>query len=189
MLLFWQRGYQAASLPDLLEATDLSRSSFYEAFGTKRELLLAALSRYVGARMGGLAEPLFREGAARAEIEETFDNMIVHALGQDGGRGCLVNTCASEVAPQDAEVLEAVRAARKGLERALASAVRRAQVQGSISNTESPRALARFLSGVLSGLNVMARTRPGKAALQDVVRVSLSVLGATGRETTEEGAA
>ena len=43
MQVFWRRGYRATSLNDLLAAMDLSKSSFYETFGTKRELLLTAL--------------------------------------------------------------------------------------------------------------------------------------------------
>ncbi|MGQ0528447.1 MAG: TetR/AcrR family transcriptional regulator, partial [Panacagrimonas sp.] len=58
MQLFWQRGYQAASLNDLLEVTDLSRSSFYETFGTKRGLLLASLRHYAESSMAGLVEAL-----------------------------------------------------------------------------------------------------------------------------------
>ncbi len=176
MLLFWERGYESASLSDLLKATDLSRSSFYEAFGTKRKLLLATLARYVNSGMCGLAEPLFRDQASRTEIEAFVGNMIAHSVCEHGQRGCFVNNCMAELAPHDEEVLAAVRMARQGLERRLVQVIRRGQKDGSISSRESPLVLARFIGSSVSGLNLVAKSRPGKAVLEDIARVTLSVL-------------
>src|ERR1700722_106063 len=47
MGVFWSHGYNAAALPDLLQATKLSRGSLYAAFGDKRGLFLRALDRYI----------------------------------------------------------------------------------------------------------------------------------------------
>lgn len=176
MRLFWRQGYQAASLNDLLEATDLSRSSFYEAFGTKRDLLLTALRRYAESSMAGLTEALRQPAASRAEIELTLRRMVAHALSEDGQRGCLVNNCTTEIAPHEPEVLDAVRAIRAQLEDALVRAVSRGQKDGTITSGEKPRALARFLVNTFSGINVAARSRPSKAMLDDIVRVALRVL-------------
>ena len=41
MQVFWAKGYDATSLCDLLESMGISRSSLYEAFGSKHELFLA----------------------------------------------------------------------------------------------------------------------------------------------------
>ena len=46
MHAFWQRGYDGTSLRDLLEATGLSKSSFYEIFASKQNALEQALERY-----------------------------------------------------------------------------------------------------------------------------------------------
>ncbi len=174
--LFWERGYQASSLTDLLSATGLSRSSFYEAFGTKRDLLLAALSHYVDSAMCGLAAPLFQADASRLEIEAFVGNMIRQGLGKNAQRGCLVNNIMVELASHDEDVLAAVRNARQGLERALAQAVVRGQQDGSIESAESAASLARFLANSVSGLNMTAKSRPGKAVLEDIGRLVLSVL-------------
>lgn len=176
MHLFWARGYQAASLNDLIEAMGLSKSSFYESFGTKRDVLLEALRRYGETAMTGRIEPLLRPEAGRKEIEQTFACMVAHALRPVGPRGCLVNHCMAEVAPHDPEILAAGLVVRNRLENALAKAIGRGQQDGTISTREKPRALARFLVNALSGINLAARSRPAKSMLDDIVRVTLRAL-------------
>jgi TetR/AcrR family transcriptional repressor of nem operon len=176
MQLFWHQGYGAASLDRLLDATDLSKSSFYETFGNKRDLLLATLERYQANFIGLLVEPLRRPGAGRAEIIEVFGRVVAHALGPRGPRGCFVNNCLVEMAPHDAAVRDAARAVRDHLEDAFVAAVASGQKNGSIGSREKPRALGRFLINTVSGINVAAKWRPGKPALDDIVRVALRTL-------------
>lgn len=58
MQLFWQRGYEAASLQDLQAATGLSRSSLYQTYPSKQAWFVAAFSRYVAQRRVLLLEQL-----------------------------------------------------------------------------------------------------------------------------------
>ena len=176
MHLFWERGYTAASLDQLLDATDLSKSSFYETFGNKRELLLAAVRRYHKQFIDPLVEPLRRDDAGRAEIEGMLRGMVTHLLTDAGQRGCLVNNCLVELGPHDETVRDAARAVRDRIEDAFAAAVASGQKNGSITSKERPRALGRFLVNTVSGMNVAAKWRPAKAALDDIVRVALRAL-------------
>src|SRR6185369_1509438 len=60
MGVFWSSGYHGTSLPDLLEATNLSRGSLYAAFGDKHGLFLCALDRYIAealTRLDGELDP------------------------------------------------------------------------------------------------------------------------------------
>jgi TetR/AcrR family transcriptional repressor of nem operon len=176
MLEFWRRGYNATSLEHLLDAMKLSKSSLYETFGGKRDLLIAALGRYTETAMVGVLDPLLRPDAARDAIEETFARVVNHALGPRGQRGCLVNNTMAEVAPHDAKVLAAVRRARSFLELGLQMAVTRGQAQGTITVTRTPQALARFLANNLMGINSLAKAKPEPEVLQDIVLIALSAL-------------
>jgi TetR/AcrR family transcriptional repressor of nem operon len=176
MQLFWRKGYQAASLNDLMEAMGLSKSSFYESFGTKRDVLLQALRRYGESSMTGLVEPLRRPLAGRREIEETFARMVAHALSPVGQRGCFVNNCIGEVAPHDSEILAASLDVKNQLQDAIALAVAQGQKDGTITKREKPKALARFLVNNLSGINLAAKSKPAKAMLEDIVRLTLRAL-------------
>ena len=48
MQTFWEHGYHATSISDLVEATRLQPGSLYAAFESKRGLFLAALDHYAG---------------------------------------------------------------------------------------------------------------------------------------------
>ncbi|TDC04009.1 TetR/AcrR family transcriptional regulator, partial [Streptomyces sp. 8K308] len=61
MLVFWEHGYEGASLATLTEAMGISAKSMYAAFGNKEQLFRKALERYTegpGAYLTrALAEP------------------------------------------------------------------------------------------------------------------------------------
>jgi TetR/AcrR family transcriptional repressor of nem operon len=178
MRLFWQRGYRAASLPELLAHTGLSRGSFYHAFRTKRGALVAALHHYMEDGMEGILLPLLQPGAGRREIEETFARMLAHTASPTGHRGCLVNNCMTELASKDADVRDALTEARGAIECGFARAVAKGQAEGTIRCRESPDAMGRFFMNTFAGMNVAAKGRPGRAALEDIARIALRTLDA-----------
>ena len=44
--VFWARGYEGATLPELTRAMGINRPSLYAAFGNKEQLFHKALDRY-----------------------------------------------------------------------------------------------------------------------------------------------
>src|SRR5579862_6084941 len=46
LAVFWQRGYEGASLSELTQAMGITRPSLYAAYGNKEELFRKALDRY-----------------------------------------------------------------------------------------------------------------------------------------------
>src|SRR3981081_3787453 len=46
MEVFWSRGYNAASIQDLVKHMRINRQSLYDTFGDKHALYLLALDRY-----------------------------------------------------------------------------------------------------------------------------------------------
>lgn len=176
MRLFWRKGYGAAPLPDLLREMGLSRGSFYNAFGQKWQVLADSVRQYMDGAMDGVLLPLLEPDAGRTQIEETFRRMLVHASGDEGRYGCLVNNCMTEIAPRDAKARKLLIQARAVVEDGFARAAQRGQTDGTISRRESPRAIGRFLLNTFSGLNVASKGRPGREVLEDIARVALRIL-------------
>lgn len=173
--LFWQQGYDATSLDDLLRAMGISRQSLYDTFGDKHALFLASVERY-RARSGESLRTCFVEaGGLRAGLRRLFLS-IVDEPDEDKRRGCFMVNTAMELAAQDAEAAKLVAEHHRNLEGMFFRLVTAAIERGEISPKAKPRALARFLLMSLEGLRVAAKTDPNRAALRDMVDVTLEAL-------------
>lgn len=181
MHLFWQKGYEATSMADLLAATELSKSSLYDTFGDKRKLFLSALESYRQFRLEGFQTSLNDGCPARESIAALFEGFTTKAVEGRRGYGCMSCNEAVEFGAGDEEVQGIVLADFQAVEDAFAEAVARGQRDGSIANQEPAQKLARFLSVHLQGLYVMARAGANAEQFADATAVMLSALDAAPR--------
>lgn len=173
MDLFWERGYQATSMQDLVDATGVHRGSLYSAFRDKRDLFLRALERYRCQVVPQRADILRRPGAALPEIRAYFEAVLDDLTGPARGKGCLMVNSAVELAPHDPAVAGEVAEHLEGLERAFAHALSGAADAGNVADVDDIPALARFLTGAAQGLMVVGKAHPDRDRLRDIVAASL----------------
>ena len=176
MQAFWSGGYAATSLADLTSAMGISKSSFYETFGSKHELFLATIERYGDTAAERTVGVLENSPYAKGAIATVFEYVIDAATTEGERRGCFINNCAVESASHDADVASRVVTCMTRLETAFESAVGRGQEAGDIATDHNPKALARFLTCNMQGLISTAKANPDKEKLNDIVRVVLAVL-------------
>jgi TetR/AcrR family transcriptional repressor of nem operon len=177
MAVFWQRGYEATSIRDLVEATGINRGSIYGTFGDKKGLFLAVLSHYAKA----VAKPLMAELSdpdPRRAIEHMFDSIIRRTSDPRFPRGCLNTNTSLECPTSGDEITRKIAEGFGRQESAIYGALRRAQVKGRLDSRLDVRALARFFMAVAQGLNVVNKAVPDPGILTDVSRVAMTVLDA-----------
>ncbi|MFC7388319.1 TetR/AcrR family transcriptional regulator [Sphaerisporangium rhizosphaerae] len=175
--LFWERGYEATSMADLVETLGIARASLYSTFGGKHDLYVLALRRYIETRNPPLVEILSQPGPALPAVRALVESYATDALDDGRRRGCMVVNAAAEMLPGDAEVTRILDANWTAMETALASALTRARAQGELPAGRDPRALARFLLVFLQGLRVVGKGFPDPARVRDAAAQALSVLG------------
>jgi TetR/AcrR family transcriptional repressor of nem operon len=175
MQVFWDRGYEGASLPDLIEGTGLSRGSLYKAFGDKKRLLLAALDRYMAEGLQLTAAQLSQAGSARAAIRTSLLRHATQSSGGAGRRGCLIVAMATEQAAQDPEIAARAREMFARLQQLYAAAIARGQAAGE-SPQRDAQALARFLVCQIQGMRVLGKTGVTKAEMVAMVENTLRIL-------------
>ncbi len=174
--LFWERGYEATSMADLVERLGIARASVYATFGGKHDLYLRALERYLETRDALVVEALSQPGPALPAVRTLVASYVADTLGDERRRGCMVVNTAVELAPRDPQAARRVASSWDTLETALTSALTRARVQGELAPGRDPRALARFLLVLLQGVRVLGRTEPDAGRLHDAAEQALSVL-------------
>lgn len=87
--LLWSKGYDAATQEEMLAATGLSSSTLYRSFGTKADILEAALALYL-AWADEMLAPLERGHAGVADVHAFLDNLEAQLGGPLSTAGCLV---------------------------------------------------------------------------------------------------
>ena len=159
MNVFWEKGYDGATLPDLLAGMNIARGSFYKAYDGKKPLFMKALDLYdqeaIAPAVAMLSGPNEVDGWDR--IISLFD-FVVGAVANGDQRGCLVCTAAAGPAAYDPEISKAVGMAldkmRKGFETALSGS----QTHANLS-VAARRALADTLTAQYVGLRILARSQ------------------------------
>lgn len=176
MHVFWDKGYEATSLADILQATGLSKSSLYATFGDKRALFLAAFESYRKSRLEYIGHMLNDGRPARESIERFLRLGVAHGIETTNGYGCMTANEAIELGPHDVDVQTLVAADFQAVEDIIAQAIARGQADRSIASTDDPYKLARFLNVSIQGLHVMTRARSDESRLDDTVAVMLTTL-------------
>jgi TetR/AcrR family transcriptional repressor of nem operon len=178
MQVFWQRGYAATSIQDLVEGTGLSRSSLYNAFDSKHGLYTCALKRYQE-RSNANIVLLAQDAPAKALVRQLLLRIVDDELDDTQRLGCLAANAALEVAGQDPVVAELVAQNFRRVEAALERLLRRGQAEGDIDPDKNPAALASFVVCTVQGLRVLGKgSAPGerRERLLNVLEVALKSL-------------
>ena len=174
---FWSHGFEATSLPDLLAAMGLSKSSFYQAFAGKKELFLHCMERYREKIGGRLREALAAAPSGRAFIERVLLSSANESRQpQELRRGCLLMNTASEFAQKDSAVALQVSSGFDRLRTILAEAVRRGQTEGEIAADLDPDMAASYLISGLGGLKTVVKGGADEQCIRDIVAVTLRAL-------------
>jgi len=176
MEVFWSKGYGATSLDDLCEVTGLSRSSLYATFGSKRNLLLRSVDRYVAQRTPSIAAVLSQPLPicdAFAALARQFIDQIISGPGR---RGCFLGNSAAELPRSDRAALARVRQGLQSTEATFRDALARAKARGELSSGADVDALARFLTAGFQGLRLVGKVNPNRAVLEDIATTMLRCL-------------
>ncbi|MEO0980376.1 MAG: TetR/AcrR family transcriptional regulator [Pseudomonadota bacterium] len=171
---FWQGGYHATSMDDLVRATGVSRHGIYKEFGGKKDMFLSSFELYQKLVVSPAFEQVEQKDATLEDIAAYFERQI--SLAEENGLpgpGCLVANSATEVAPHDADVARKVDAHSTRLRRGFASAIRNSA--DGISPRRS-RQLAETMLVFATGLWAMSRVTSDARDLRRAVTTFLDMV-------------
>lgn len=162
MRVFWQQGYQATSMQDLVRASGLLKGSLYGAFGDKHALYMAALRHYNRTQIQAGIDMLGGTGSARQKIARLFDDVIESTKRGVFSGGCLLCNASLEMATLDKQVKNEVRTTIRRLKSALMDAL-----LPQVKNEDRAASLAAFIVSAYFGTRVLARGGAPAAMIGD----------------------
>ncbi|GAA0934287.1 TetR/AcrR family transcriptional regulator [Pseudonocardia zijingensis] len=159
MTVFWQHGYDAATLAQLREATGLSSASLYGAFGSKSELFERAVEHYV--KGPGRVTDLVTDPDLSAA--EALRRMLYASIAMQSDPahplGCLVALSATVGADTDEGAAARTAAARRRQadRDRITDCVRRGQSSGELTGDLDADAIATLVHTFLLGISTQVR--------------------------------
>src|SRR3954454_16155836 len=100
--VFWSKGYDGATIDDLVGGMGVGRPSLYAVFGDKRTLFLRVLRAYAEKKGARAAKALLSPKALRDSLASFLRHAVESATEEGSARGCLLVCVAPLV--NDAEV-------------------------------------------------------------------------------------
>ncbi len=174
---FWCKGYEATSIQDLLDGMGINRGSLYDTFGDKHTLFLEAIDRYYDRALAHTLETLEVSESARAGLEFLVREAAECGCVDQQRKGCLMTNSAVELAPHCLETAERVARYYRRTEDAYCRAIGQARADGAIASRLDDRALARFMTCGIQGLQVCSKVSPDRETLRDAAEGIISALG------------
>ncbi|WP_222597500.1 TetR/AcrR family transcriptional regulator [Edaphobacter albus] len=174
--VFWEKGYEGATLTDLTDAMRINRSSMWAAFGNKEELFKRAFERYTNVYQSFMREAL-KKPTVREMIEAALRGTVNFLSTPGYPKGCLSIQGALAVGDEADSIKQWLIQGRKQGEAVARKRLEQAKKTGELGKDVDPVAMARFIAAILQGLCVQAASGATKAELTKVVDTALGYMG------------
>jgi AcrR family transcriptional regulator len=170
--VFWKKGYEGASLPDLTKAMGINRPSLYAAFGNKEALFRKAVERYAEGPAGYVREAL-GQPTARAVVEQLLRGGVCASTNPKHPRGCFMVQGALTCGDGAQAARKELASRRAAGEAALRRRLERARDEGDLPADADPADLAKYVMTVMHGLAVQSAGGATRAELERVAETAL----------------
>jgi AcrR family transcriptional regulator len=176
MLLFWNRGYEGASMADLTEAMGLNPSSIYAAFGDKHALFSLAVKRYMETR-AQYATKALEEPTLERVIRALFDNTVAFLTTPGHPPTCMTLAGAAGCSVDATPARDLMMEIRNQNQVAIRERLLKARKSGELPKDINVDDYTRYLSTIIAGLSIQAANGSAKAELKRTAQMALRHLG------------
>jgi TetR/AcrR family transcriptional repressor of nem operon len=172
MNVFWQHGYDAATIALLMDGMGMTKGSLYKAFADKKSLFLESMARYETAQVASaialLRDPNVPDGHDR--IAQVF-RTVPKVVRQGDRRGCLLCSAAAGPAFYDREIADLVDGLLDDMRAAFDVAL-----EATIPQPDARAAMAHLLLTQYVGLRTLSRAQARPDDLERSVEALLALI-------------
>ncbi len=176
MELFWEKGFHATSMQDLVSGLGINRASLYDTFGGKRALFEKAFSLYRNTNIEVVEDLLRSESKIKEGFRKLFDLAIEQTVNDSAQKGCFVVNTATEMIPGDGALLNTLLSNKAKAEQIFADYIQMGIEKEQIDHSKNAQNMASFLFTLYNGFRVVAKIDADPEKLRNMVEVGLEVL-------------
>jgi TetR/AcrR family transcriptional regulator, transcriptional repressor for nem operon len=160
-----RQGFNGSSVQDITEAAHAPKGSFYNHFGSKEELAVAALERYWQRLEASLTLLDSKDLPPRERLARYFGGLNAAARKNGFRAGCMIGNLSAEMADQSPRVRNELASLLARWTKAIESCVRQAQADGSMRRDLDSRDAAAFLINAWEGAMLRSKADRNSDAL------------------------
>jgi AcrR family transcriptional regulator len=176
--VIYRRGFQAASLEDILQEAGVTKGALYHHFADKSALGYAVVNEVVrGLMLQGWVEPLEQQADDPLTVlQETLRTRTDVLSTLDVQRGCPLNNLVQEMSALDEGFRLATEAVLAAWTRGFARALERGQDAGTVGKDVDARQVAVFLVAAIEGSAGLAKSRRSRSLLRSNFEMAATFL-------------
>ncbi len=149
MNVFWEKGYNATSMQDLVDAMQINRSSLYNTIGDKHQLFIKCVNFYAAAAICEVKAKVEKESSPLQAVINLIKDKAHWIV--DCEKGCLGMKTIFELAPDDNEVRKILKKTNDTYIDLLTEIIKDAIEVGEIDSSEDPNFLAEYIATSFTG--------------------------------------
>lgn len=149
MEVFWEKGYNGASLRDLTDAMKINSSSLYNTIGDKQELFVRCVKHYTDIRKKDLQQRAASAASPFTILVKYINDAVKVIISED--HSCMAVKTAFEIGANDQRVKDILKADSDYNYQFIYSHIAKAMERGEISNEEDPELLSDYFISTWTG--------------------------------------
>jgi TetR/AcrR family transcriptional repressor of nem operon len=176
MVLFWEKGYFATSMQDLVDHLKINRASLYATYGGKKELFTKSFQLYRTKNIAGVRSFLDSQDNVRQGIKALLNMAIENDERDFKRKGCFVVNTATELIPGDDFIVAVLNENKEVFEEIFYKYLKQSEEKGQIEKGKDLRAIASLLFVTYNGLKVVSKFDHDRKHYSKMVSTVLSLL-------------
>jgi TetR/AcrR family transcriptional repressor of nem operon len=183
--VFWQKGYEATSMVDIMQVTGLHKGSIYQTFGDKRSLFIAALKSYMDDVYNMNRDTINSYDDPTEGIKQSLYAKLSMTYNDDENckisctAGCMEVNTLVETAPHDEEIQGIMQVKHEKIKQLITGTLRKIEKKNNRKLTQSIDMTFAMLMTLMNGLSTNMKTFMGLEEAKLIIDQQLMLMKIT----------
>lgn len=174
MNLFWEKGYEATSIKDIVAVTGLKPGSLYNLYGNKEGVFDAVVELYSEHMLSQAKTILQGSDNALTNINNFLNEMILTTICNVKTKGCLLAKTLLVLPPKDEKLQAKIADVFKKIELLLQETIKKA-VDDKQTNV-NPQYFSKFIITTIYGMHAYHKTDNNTDLLKQDIKFIMNIL-------------